>query len=185
MVTATAARNFNITTLCSDTNRYYTLNVPSEWLINSQWRRPRGEVDGRGPVSGSGFGWVILPIFFFFGCAGVRFWTAELPACKSIENNLLLLIISERSCAHACGEGLSGEGHRTRGLSGVEMISPESVGPKLTTWVLGNLPQLVIDHVFCPFPLAIRFRSVLFACEAQTNKQINIQTRPRLLTVVP
>lgn len=53
MLTATAARNFNITTLCSDTNRYYTLNVPSEWLINSQRRWPGG--GGVGCWQGAGF----------------------------------------------------------------------------------------------------------------------------------
>lgn len=180
----------------------------SQWVVNQQpetlARGGGGLAAGRGLVSGSGFGCVrFFPphtrtphIYFvsFFGCAGVRFWTAELPACKSIENNLLLLIISERSCAHACGEGLSasaGRGHQRvkRGRNDL---------PTLTASVLLVLGNLVTWQTVEPAPtcnwscvLSVSLgnpipRSVLFACGAHTtNKQINIQTRPRLLTVVP
>lgn len=149
-------RNFNITTLCLGYKSLLHIKC-SQWVVNQQ---PESEGFWKG-FSGSGFGFgfkVFSPLFLDFwlrGCTAFELlnWTASV--CKSIENNLLLLIISERSCALRACPWFSGEE-----VEEVELEIPESVGLRLgnSAGNLENLPGLVIDHVSCPrrLPLAIR-----------------------------
>lgn len=67
----------------------------SQWVVNQQPTEPSEALWERTGARKGG-----MHVFrVSFGARVLGFWTVELPACKSIENNLLLLIISERSCA--------------------------------------------------------------------------------------
>lgn len=111
----------------------------SQWVVNQQPETGLARMGGLFGFQGQGLAGVWLAGFFLglgLGCAGVGFWTAELPACKSIENNLLLLIISERSCAHACGDLGNRSPRRAwaRGAYGLGTWQPGNLG----SWQVGG-----------------------------------------------